>query len=44
MKSKKILILALIITSTVALLGCSNSNSKEISSKESSLTENNTSD
>ena len=44
MKSKKILILALLISSTVALLGCSNSNSKEISSKESSLTENNTSD
>jgi DNA mismatch repair ATPase MutL len=44
MKSKKILILALLISSTVALLGCSNSNSKEISSKESSLTQNNTSD
>jgi hypothetical protein len=38
MKSKKILILALLISSTVALLGCSNSNSKE-----SSLTQNNTS-
>jgi hypothetical protein len=44
MKSKKTLILALMISSTFALLGCSNSNSKEMSSKESSLTQNNTSD
>lgn len=44
MKSKKILILALIISSTVALLGCSNSSSKEVSLKENSLAENNTSD
>ncbi|WP_160685845.1 hypothetical protein [Clostridium sp. C2-6-12] len=44
MKLKKILILSLLISTTVTLLGCSNSNSKEISSKESSLTENNTSD
>lgn len=44
MKSKKILILALIISSTVGLLGCFNSSSKEISLKENSLAENNTSD
>ena len=44
MKSKKILILALIISSTVTLLGCSNSSSKEISLIENSLAESNTSD
>jgi len=44
MKSKKILILALIISSTVGLLGCSNSSSQEVSSKEKQVAESNTSD
>lgn len=41
MKSKKIIILTLIIASVAALYSCSNSNNKEISSAEESTIENN---